>query len=78
MRNLSAKSMILECYVVLAIGFLLFCGLDAFAQTKPNIVFILVDDMPGMGLPSAWTPRIQARQWLTSRCRMSRSSPGRG
>ncbi|MGE0760138.1 MAG: sulfatase [Pirellulaceae bacterium] len=49
MRNLSIKSMLFRCYVVLAIGVLLFCGLDAFAQTKPNIVFILVDDMPWYG-----------------------------
>lgn len=49
MRNLSLKSMLLRCYVVLAIGFMLFYGLDAFAQTKPNIVFILVDDMPWYG-----------------------------
>ncbi len=47
MSNQSMKSMNLKrC---LTIGILLFCGLDASAQTKPNIVFILVDDMPWYG-----------------------------
>lgn len=47
MSNPSMKSTHLRC--CLAIAALLFCNLGVHAQTKPNIVFILVDDMPWYG-----------------------------